>query len=82
MTTAMISLKLEDTFLKSIDEVVKIHSYHNRTEFIRNALREKIEEIKLNEAMIKLSFLKGKAKTKVSKKQYEQIRANSLELLK
>ena len=36
----------------------------------------------INEAMIELSFLKGKSKKKVSKKQYEQVRANSLELLK
>ena len=56
MTTDMITVKLEDTFLKNIDETVKKEGYQNRTEFIRAALREKIEEAKLKEAMINLNF--------------------------
>ena len=40
MTTEMITLKLERKFLKEVDAVVSQNGYQNRTEFIRNALRE------------------------------------------
>lgn len=81
MVTEMISLKLDSVFLQNIDEVVKNNSYHNRTEFIRTALRDKIEELKLKEAILELSFLKGKAKKKVSEKEYENIRNKALKLI-
>ena len=40
------------------------YGYHNRTEFIRNALREKVEETKLKEAMMEIAHLKGASKKK------------------
>ncbi len=41
MTTEMITVKMENKFLEDIDSIVKREGYQNRTEFIRNALREK-----------------------------------------
>ncbi|MDP3918434.1 MAG: ribbon-helix-helix domain-containing protein [Nanoarchaeota archaeon] len=41
----LINLKLSDTFLEKIDETAKEFHYHNRTEFIRAAIREKIEQL-------------------------------------
>jgi metal-responsive CopG/Arc/MetJ family transcriptional regulator len=74
MVTEMITLKLEDVFLRDIDAIVSDSGYQNRTEFIRNALREKIEEIRLNRAMISLSHLKGTSKRKTTEKDLEKIR--------
>lgn len=79
MTTDMITVKLEDTFLKNIDETVKKEGYQNRTEFIRAALREKIEGVKLKEAMMSIAHLKGAAKKKTSEKEYEDIRKKAFE---
>jgi metal-responsive CopG/Arc/MetJ family transcriptional regulator len=64
MTTEMITLKLESKFLSEIDTIVANNGYQNRTEFIRNALREKIDETKLKEAMLSIAHLKGAGKKK------------------
>ena len=76
MTTEMITVKLDDTFLKQIDNVVETQGYQNRTEFIRNALREKVEEVKLKQAMLEIAHLKGASKKKTSNEELEKIREN------
>ncbi len=77
MATEMITVKLEDIFLGDIDAIVKKEGYQNRTEFIRNALREKIEEIKLKKAVMELAHFKGSAKKKTTEESYEKIRAKA-----
>jgi len=79
MVTEMITVKLEDTFLEDIDRIVKKEGYQNRTEFIRAALRERIEKIKLKDAMMSLAPLRGAAKKKTSEKEYEDIRKRAFE---
>ncbi|TKJ17822.1 hypothetical protein CEE44_04850 [Candidatus Woesearchaeota archaeon B3_Woes] len=79
MVTEMITVKLDDKFLGDIDSVVKKEGYQNRTEFIRNALREKVEEIRLKKAMIELAHIKGAAKKKVSGNDYEKVRMKAFE---
>jgi metal-responsive CopG/Arc/MetJ family transcriptional regulator len=81
MTTEMITVKLEDKFLRDIDSVVKKEGYQNRTEFIRNALREKMEEAKLREAMREIAHLKGAAKKRTSEKEFEKIREKAFKEL-
>lgn len=66
MATEMITVKMDDKFLEDIDTIVKKEGYQNRTEFIRNALREKVDETKLREAMINIAHLKGSAKKKTT----------------
>jgi metal-responsive CopG/Arc/MetJ family transcriptional regulator len=74
MATEMITLKLEETFLSEIDSVVARQGYQNRTEFIRIALREKIEETKYRAALLQLSRLKGASKRGTTDKELEQVR--------
>ena len=75
----MITVKLEEMFLQEIDSMVKDEGYQNRTEFIRNALREKMEEMKLRKAMLQLAHFKGRAKKKTTEASYEKIRAKAFE---
>jgi len=75
----MITVKMDNVFLGEVDKVVKNEGYQNRTEFIRNALREKVEEIKLKKAMMELVHLKGSVKKKTTEKDYEKIRAKAFE---
>ncbi len=82
MATEMITLKLDDKFLKDIDKVVKKQNYQSRTEFIRNSLREKLNKIKIQEAILEFNQLKGKSKSKTSNAQYERIRKKAFESLK
>ncbi|HLC85618.1 MAG TPA: ribbon-helix-helix domain-containing protein [Candidatus Nanoarchaeia archaeon] len=81
MVTEMITLKLDDGFLKDVDDVVKKEGYQNRTEFIRNALREQVDKARLKEALIELAPLKGKSKKSVSDLDYEKARARAFEEL-
>jgi len=78
MVTEMITMKMENNFLKEVDDIVKTQGFQNRTEFIRNALRDKIEEIKLKKAMMKLADFKGISK-KSNDEQYEKIRSEAFE---
>jgi len=79
MATDMISLKLERNFLKDIDNIVKIQNYQNRTEFIRNALREKIEQTQKQEAIKKIAQLKGASNKKTSQKELEKLRKKAFD---
>ena len=79
MATEMITLKLEDSFLDNIDTIVKKEGYQSRTEFIRNALREKVESSKLKEAMMELSKLKGASRKKTSDEELERLREKAFE---
>ncbi|MEK6840783.1 MAG: ribbon-helix-helix domain-containing protein [Nanoarchaeota archaeon] len=45
-----ISLKLEKEFLKAIEAVMKKHNYMTRTEFIREAIREKVKKLEEKES--------------------------------
>jgi len=82
MVTELITLKLDGAFLKIIDLAVKKGSYHNRTEFIRAALREKLDEEKVKEALLVLAPFKGAHQRKTSYPEYEQIRRTAFEELK
>ena len=64
MVTEMITVKLERQFLHQIDDIVKKAGYQNRTEFIRNALREKVDETKLKQTMINIDQFRGIFKKK------------------
>lgn len=79
MVTEMITMKLDDKFLDEIDSVVQKEGYQNRTEFIRNALREKVEESRLRKAMIELAHLKGASKKKTSPTEFEDIRKKAFD---
>jgi len=79
MVTEMITLKLERKFLKEADQIVKENGYQNRTELIRTALREKVDEIKLKETMKQLAKFKGSSKRKTTEEEYEKARQQAFE---
>jgi len=79
MGTDLVTFKMEHNFLKDIDKVVKKEGYQNRTEFIRSALREKLEKTKLKEAMESIAHLKGASKKKTSDEDLHKIRAKVFE---
>jgi metal-responsive CopG/Arc/MetJ family transcriptional regulator len=74
MATELITFKMDDKLLKEVDRTVKESGFHNRTEFIRNALREKVDEAKMKEAMKKFSYIKGSIKKNITEEQYERAR--------
>jgi metal-responsive CopG/Arc/MetJ family transcriptional regulator len=46
-----ISLKLEENFLKAITAVMKKHNYMTKTEFVREAIRDKIRKLEEKEIL-------------------------------
>jgi len=74
MVTELVTFKLESDFLEDVDKIVKNSGFQNRTEFIRNALREKVEEVRLKQAMQSIINLKGAGKKKTSDEDLHRIR--------
>lgn len=79
MTTGMITVKMEKSFLKKIDQIVKKEYYQNRTEFIRAALREKVDYEQLKRKYPDIVQLKGAAKRKVTDGEYDRARDKAFE---
>lgn len=46
-----ISLKLEERFLKAIESVMKKHNYMTKTEFVREAIRDKMRKLEEKEIL-------------------------------
>lgn len=81
MPATLITLKLNRNFLKEVDTIVKKQKYHNRTEFIRAALREKMEQARLEQLKKEIWKLKGASKRKTTDEEYERVRKEAFEEL-
>ena len=57
-----ISLKLEKTFLRDMEKTMKNHRYSTKTEFIREAIRDKLTNLEKEDIIQKLVKLKGSEK--------------------
>ena len=68
-----ISLKLEMSFLKSIEKTMKIHKYTTKTEFIREAIRDKMKQLEKEEAIKRLVRYKGAFKPVMSEEEAGRI---------
>ena len=55
-----VSLKIEENFMNAINKVMKKHNYMTKTEFIREAIRDKIKQLETERFMQKLAKYKGK----------------------
>lgn len=74
MVTELVTFKMEHDFLKDVDKTAKSAGYQNRTEFIRTALREKVEEVRMKQAMLELGKFRGKAPKKTTDEERKKIR--------
>lgn len=59
-----ISLKLDESFSKDIEKTMKKHRYTTKTEFIREAIRDKIEDLEKQEALLRLEKAYGAGRKK------------------
>lgn len=64
-----VSLKLDENMLHNIDESLKGNNYSTRTEFIRDAIRDKLGNLKREQLAEEFLKFKGKAKKTTT---YEQ----------
>ena len=69
-----VTFKLQEDVIKKIDTVLKPLHFSNRTEFIRESIREKLNTIEKDVVLQQLVAFKGSAKKKVSDKELHKIR--------
>jgi len=69
-----ISLKLDENMLKNVDNKLKKHNYSTRTEFIRDAIRDKLEGLTRDELINRFMTTKFKPKKGKGKPDWEQVR--------
>ncbi len=69
-----ITIKLEDKFAKDVEEAIKRHRYTTKTEFVREAIRDKLKEIEDEEALLHARKLYGASKKKTSDKALHKAR--------
>ncbi len=73
-----ISLKIDENMLNNVDNTLKKHNFSTRTEFIRDAIRDKLENLTREELINKFMSFKGKSKIKTTNKERKQIREQAL----
>ncbi len=61
-----VSLKLDNSFLHDIESTMKKHRYTTKTEFIREAIRDKIKDLEKEEALLRVKSLYGASKRKTT----------------
>lgn len=69
-----ISFKLQESILQKIDKLLKVFDFSTRTEFIREAIREKLEKLDTKIFMENLTKYKGAAKVNMNDEELENIR--------
>lgn len=78
-----ISLKMEGVLLQEIDTKIKSHRYSTRTEFIRDAIRNKIEDLEKQKAIENVRKFYGSSKRKTTDEELHKVRKEiSKELMK
>lgn len=69
-----VCVKLDDKILKNIELSIKNNNYSTKTDFIREAIRDKLRELEKDRAIHELKKFMGTAKVHVSDERHEQIR--------
>tara|TARA_Y100000031_G_C7958288_1_gene264757 strand:- start:250 stop:516 length:267 start_codon:yes stop_codon:yes gene_type:complete len=70
----IVSFKLHKQILKKMDKVLRPFNYNNRTEFIREAIREKLDRVDYEQAMKNLKKNFGASPIKISDEELEETR--------
>ena len=62
-----ISLKVDESMLDNVDKVFKKNNFSTRTEFIRDAIRSKLDKIRRDRLIEEFLKFKGKAKKRTTR---------------
>lgn len=77
-----VTIKFEDNFLQDMEKVMKKHRYATKSEFIREAIRKKINDLEREEALARVRKLYGSSKRKTTDEQLHKARDEVSEELK
>ena len=76
-----ISFKLEPEFMKVIDRIMKKNRYMTKTEFIREAIRDKIRELEKQKMLKNLEKVFGSSEHKTTDEDLHNAREKAFEKL-
>ncbi len=69
-----ITFKLQEDIVRKIDGLLKPLNFSNRTEFIRESIREKLNSLERDVVLQQLLAFKGAAKKSISDRELHNIR--------
>lgn len=69
-----VSLKLGESFVGDMEKIMQRHRYTTKTEFIREAIREKMHSLEKEEALLRARKLYGASKRKTTDAQLHKAR--------
>jgi len=81
ITMETVSVKFENDFLKDIKKTMKGHRYSTTTEFIREAVRDKLTDLEKQEALLWLDSIYGMSKRKTTDKQLHEAREKAVKIV-
>jgi len=58
----VVTVKFQEEVLKRVDKAIEGHNFNSRTEFIREAVRDKLVELNKDQLMTEFLKFRGKAK--------------------
>ncbi len=68
------TIKIDEGVLQEIDSKLAKHRYSTRTEFVRDAIREKLAELEKEELLRKVATVRGTSRHKTTNEQVHQAR--------
>lgn len=69
-----VCIKMDERIMEEMESCIEEENYSTKTEFIREAIREKIKVIKKEKAWKKFEALYGKGKPRLSDEEFEKMR--------
>jgi len=75
----IVSVKFNEDVLKKVDKSILKHNFNSRTEFIRDAVRDKLEDLNKEDLIKEFLKFRGKAKKRTT---YEENRKTKEEVSK
>ena len=76
-----VSIKMDENFATEVEKVMKKHHYTTKTEFIREAIRDKIKDLEKEELLMKARKLYGSSKHKTTDEQLHKAGEKAFEEL-
>ncbi|MAG02038.1 hypothetical protein CMI42_01765 [Candidatus Pacearchaeota archaeon] len=77
-----ITVKFEPNFLQDIENVMKRHRYGTKSEFIREAIREKVRDLEKEDALARVRKLYGSSTRKTTDTQLRKAREEAFKELR
>ena len=69
-----ISIRLDEGMANELEKIMKRHHFATLTEFVRDAIRNRMKELELEELQKQIARLAGSSKRKTSDKELHRVR--------